>query len=59
MLVGSERETQRMQYQVDEAREQSSKELSALRLQLQSKHIELEKHSRTAMECQKEVWKET
>ncbi|MCJ8736078.1 hypothetical protein PDJAM_G00254740 [Pangasius djambal] len=55
VLVGSERETQRLQDQVDETREQSSKELSALRKQLHNTQTELEKHSRTSQECQKEL----
>lgn len=57
MLVGSERETQRLQEQVEGVREQSSKELSGLRLQLHNTQTELEKHSRTSLECQKEVVK--
>ncbi|XP_060770594.1 cingulin-like protein 1 isoform X3 [Neoarius graeffei] len=55
MLVGSEVETQKLQDQVDEVREQSSKELSTLRIQLHNTQTELEKHSRTSQECQKEL----
>ncbi|XP_046714652.1 cingulin-like protein 1 isoform X1 [Silurus meridionalis] len=55
ILVGSERETQKLQDQVDEEREQSSKELSALRIQLHNTQTELEKHSHISQECQKEL----
>ncbi|XP_053341719.1 cingulin-like protein 1 [Clarias gariepinus] len=55
VLVNSEKETQRLQDEVDEAREQSSQELSALRIQLHNTQTELEKHSRTSQELQKEL----
>ncbi|XP_036432227.1 cingulin-like protein 1 [Colossoma macropomum] len=55
LLMGSERETQRLQDQVDEAREQSLKELSVLRTQLHNTQTELEKHTHASQECQKEV----
>ncbi|KAI5608970.1 cingulin-like protein 1 isoform X1, partial [Silurus asotus] len=55
ILVGSERETQKLQDQVDEEREQSSKELSALRIQLHNTQTELKKHSHISQECQKEL----
>ncbi|XP_037398819.1 cingulin-like protein 1 isoform X1 [Pygocentrus nattereri] len=55
LLMGSERETQRLQDQVDEAREQSLKELSVLRTQLHNTQTELEKHTHASQECQKEL----
>lgn len=58
VLMASERETQRLQDQVDEARDQSLKELSVLRTELQNTQTELEKHERAAQECQKEVLEE-
>ncbi|XP_072529858.1 cingulin-like protein 1 [Salminus brasiliensis] len=55
VLTASERETQRLQDQVDEAREQSLKELSVLRTQLRNSQAELEKHTHAAEECQKKL----
>ncbi|XP_026996733.2 cingulin-like protein 1 isoform X2 [Tachysurus fulvidraco] len=55
VLVSSERETQRLQDQVDVAKEQSSKELDALNIQLHNTQTELEKHSRISQECQKKL----
>ncbi|TSK13415.1 Cingulin-like protein 1 [Bagarius yarrelli] len=55
VLVDSERETQRLQDQVDEAREQSSKELAALHMQLHNTQTELDKHTRISQECQKKL----
>ncbi|KAK1789726.1 hypothetical protein P4O66_015631, partial [Electrophorus voltai] len=55
VLLGSERETQRLQDEVDETREQSVKELGILHTQLQSTQTELEKHTRAALDCQKEM----
>ncbi|KAG9280854.1 cingulin-like protein 1 isoform X1 [Astyanax mexicanus] len=55
VLMASERETQRLQDQVDEAREHSLKELSVLRTQLHNTQAELEKHTHAAEECQKKL----
>ncbi|XP_076863345.1 cingulin-like protein 1 [Brachyhypopomus gauderio] len=55
VLLGSERETQRLQEEVDKARDQSVTELNVLRTQLHSTQTELDKHKNAALECQKEI----
>ena len=56
-LVGEcETSTDRLQAQIDEARETSFRELAALQKQLQEKGVELEKSRQSANKLQEEVW---
>ncbi|KAM6960640.1 cingulin-like protein 1 [Aplochiton taeniatus] len=50
-----EESTDRLQVQIDEAREKSLRELSELRRQLQEKGVELEKSRQTAQKLQEEL----